>query len=71
MPSVGVSPSWLYKWKSASTAEGGAPGKAEVKISRLFCCHQGTYGAPRITAELRDAGSTLVVAAQPVLHPLT
>jgi putative transposase len=27
-----------------------------VEVARLFAAHRGTYGSPRITADLRDAG---------------
>ncbi|MGH3901578.1 MAG: IS3 family transposase [Pseudonocardiaceae bacterium] len=54
---LGVSQSWLYKWKA-----GVVPPRArhrerlKAEISRLFQAHEGTYGAPRITADLRDEG---------------
>jgi putative transposase len=54
---LGVSRSWLYKWK---------PGRLPLRelrrrrlraeVRRLFDLHQGRYGSPRITADLRDAG---------------
>jgi transposase InsO family protein len=54
---LGVSQSWFYKW------HGGAPGpraqrreKLKAEVGRLFKLHEGKYGAPRITADLRDAG---------------
>jgi putative transposase len=54
---LGVSQSWFYKWK------GGGPGprarRREVlkaEVARLFTEHQGKYGSPRITADLRDGG---------------
>src|SRR5215213_2574141 len=28
----------------------------KVEIARLFAAHRGTYGSPRIAADLRDAG---------------
>ena len=37
-------------------AAGSASGRLKAEISRLFHRHKGTYGAPRITADLRDAG---------------
>jgi putative transposase len=52
-----VSRSWFYKWK------GGAPGPRaqrrealKAEVARLFAEHEGKYGSPRITADLRDAG---------------
>jgi putative transposase len=54
---LGVSQSWFYKWR------GGAPGpraqrrdRLKAEVSRLFKVHQGKYGSPRITADLRDGG---------------
>jgi putative transposase len=54
---LGVSQSWFYKW------HGGAPGpqaqrreKLKAEVARLFGVHEGKYGSPRITADLRDAG---------------
>ena len=54
---LGVSPSWFYQWKS------GRPGPRAVRrdrlkaeVARLFTEHEGKYGSPRITADLRDAG---------------
>jgi putative transposase len=54
---LGVSRSWYYKWaggRPPPRAERRARLKAEVK--RLFDAHRGTYGSPRIAADLRDAG---------------
>ncbi len=54
---LGVSQAWFYKWRS-----GAVPPRAErravlaAEIARLFRAHRGTYGSPRITADLRDAG---------------
>jgi transposase InsO family protein len=54
---LGVSRSWYYKWKG-----GALPPRAEhrerlkAEVARLFAVHRGRYGAPRITADLRDAG---------------
>jgi putative transposase len=54
---LGVSRSWFYKWR------GGALGpraqrreRLAVEVARLFALHEGKYGSPRITADLRDAG---------------
>ncbi len=54
---LGVSRSWFYKWASGRLpprAERRERLKAEVK--RLFTLHEGKYGSPRITADLRDEG---------------
>jgi transposase InsO family protein len=54
---LGVSQSWFYKWR------GGRPGpraerrdRLKAEVARLFKVHEGKYGSPRITADLRDAG---------------
>jgi putative transposase len=54
---LGVSRSWFYKWK-----DGALPPRAarrqrlKAEVARLFKAHEGKYGSPRITADLRDAG---------------
>jgi transposase InsO family protein len=54
---LGVSRSWFYKWKG-----GALPPRAErrqllaAEVARLFAVHEGTYGSPRITADLREDG---------------
>jgi putative transposase len=54
---LGVSRSWFYKHKS-----GQLPPRAQrrerlkTEVARLFALHDGKYGSPRITADLRDAG---------------
>jgi putative transposase len=54
---LGVSRSWYYKWRG-----GALPPRSErrerlkAEVARLFAVHQGRYGSPRITADLRDAG---------------
>jgi putative transposase len=54
---LGVSRSWFCKWK-----DGRLPPRAarrqqlKAEIARLFGLHEGTYGSPRITADLKDAG---------------
>jgi len=54
---LGVSQAWFYKWK------GAVPGpraqrrdRLKAEVARLFGLHTGKYGAPRITADLRDGG---------------
>jgi putative transposase len=69
---LGVSRSWFYKWR------GGALGlraqrreRLAAEVARLFGLHEGKYGSPRITADLRDAGwrvSANTVAA--LMHEL-
>ena len=54
---LGVSQSWFYKWKSAGP--GPRPQRRDrlkAEVARLFKLHDGKYGSPRITADLRDAG---------------
>ena len=57
---LGVSRSWFYKHK-----DGTLPPRTvrrqelAAEVRRLFTAHRGTYGAPRITADLRAAGWTV------------
>jgi putative transposase len=54
---LGVSQSWFYKWKAGVLPPRSARReRLRAEISRLFRHHEGKYGAPRITADLRDAG---------------
>jgi transposase InsO family protein len=52
-----VSQAWFYKW-----AHGELPPRAarrrrlRAEVARLFGLHEGKYGSPRITADLKDAG---------------
>ena len=54
---LGVSRSWFYKHK-----DGRLPPRAQrrqrlkAEVARLFKLHDGKYGSPRITADLRGAG---------------
>ena len=54
---LGVSRSWFYKHRG-----GTLPPRAvrrerlKAEVARLFRLHDGKYGSPRITADLRDAG---------------
>ncbi|MBQ1052146.1 IS3 family transposase [Micromonospora sp. C51] len=56
---IGVSRSSFYYWRSAAEAR-AARQAADValvdRIRAVHTAHDGTYGAPRVTAELRDAG---------------
>jgi transposase InsO family protein len=52
-----VSQSWFYKWR------GRRPGpraqrrdRLKAEVGRLFALHEGKYGSPRITADLREEG---------------
>jgi transposase InsO family protein len=52
-----VSQAWFYKWRHGDASPRHARrAKLKVEIARLFAAHRGTYGSPRITADLRDAG---------------
>ena len=52
-----VSRSWYYKHKAGRLAPRAARRQAlTAEIRRLFKAHRGTYGSPRITADLREAG---------------
>ena len=54
---LGVSRSWFYKWKDGGLSPRAARRAAlAAEIRRLFKAHRGTYGSPRITADLREAG---------------
>ena len=54
---LGVSQSWFYKWRG-----GALPPRAQrrerlkAEVVRLFRLHDGKYGSPRITADLREEG---------------
>ncbi|MGH3827317.1 MAG: IS3 family transposase [Pseudonocardiaceae bacterium] len=65
---LGVSQSWFYQWKTGMVPPRAARReRLKAEVSRLFGAHGGIYGAPRITADLRDAGwrvSENTVAAQ-------
>ena len=54
---LGVSRSWFYKHKDREPTPRQARREALAgEIRRLFAAHRGTYGSPRITADLREAG---------------
>ena len=54
---LGVSQSWFYKWKGARPGPRAARrDRLKAEVARLFGVHEGKYGSPRITADLRDAG---------------
>ena len=54
---LGVSRSWYYKWKAGSLPPRRLRrDQLTAEIARLFAVHDGKYGSPRITADLRDAG---------------
>ena len=54
---LGVSQAWFYKWCHGDASPRHARREQlKVAIRRLFATHHGTYGSPRITADLRDEG---------------
>jgi putative transposase len=54
---LGVSRSWFYKWKGGDLPPRAARRAAlAAEVGRLFRAHRGTYGSPRIAADLREAG---------------
>ena len=54
---LGMSPAWFYKWRCEDTSPLRAR-RAQLTeaIRQIFAAHQGTYGSPRITDDLREAG---------------
>lgn len=56
---LGVARSSFYRWRSAAASR-AARARAETelvaRIRVIHAEHEGTYGSPRITAELRDLG---------------
>lgn len=54
---LSVSQGWFYKWRDGDPSPQHARREQlTVEIRRLFAAHRGTYGSPRITADLRDLG---------------
>jgi putative transposase len=54
---LSVSQAWFYKWRRGDLSPQHAKREQlKVAIRRLFVQHRGTYGSPRITADLRDEG---------------
>jgi putative transposase len=54
---LGVSQAWFYKWRAGDPSRQHARREQlKAAIRRLFAAHRGTYGSPRITADLRDEG---------------
>ena len=64
---LGVSRSWFYKHQGGELPPRAARReRLKAEVTRLFRLHEGTYGSPRITADLREAGwrvSENIVAA--------
>jgi putative transposase len=54
---LGVSRSWFYKHEDAVLPPRAARHEQlRAAVRRLFAAHEGKYGSPRITADLRDEG---------------
>jgi putative transposase len=54
---LGVSRSWFYQHKDGALPPRAARREAlAAEVRRLFRAHRGTYGSPRITADLRELG---------------
>ena len=52
-----MSRSWYYKHKAGRLTPREARRQVlTAEIRRLFTAHRATYGSPRITADLREAG---------------
>ena len=55
-----MSPSISCKWKDgALTPRQARRAALAAEVRRLFAAHRGTYGSPRITADLHEAGWTV------------
>jgi len=54
---LGVSRSWFYKHTDARLPpRARRRQRLKAEVARLFRLHDGKYGSPRITADLKDAG---------------
>jgi putative transposase len=54
---LGVSQAWFYKWRCGDRSlRGKHRAVLAARIDYLFAKHNGTYGSPRITADLRELG---------------
>lgn len=52
-----MSPAWYYKWAHGDpSVQHARRQQLKVAIGRVFAAHRGTYGSPRVTAELREQG---------------
>jgi putative transposase len=59
---LGISISWFHKWIGRGPTE-RARRRADLdaRVRGLFKASQGTYGSPRIHADLLEAGETVSV----------
>jgi putative transposase len=54
---LGVSPAWFYKWRHGDQSlQRKRRDALAALVAYLFAEHEGTYGSPRITADLHEAG---------------
>ena len=54
---LGVSRAWFYKHQGGPLApRAQRRERLTAEVARLFAAHEGKYGSPRITADLREAG---------------
>ncbi|MGH9209056.1 MAG: IS3 family transposase [Acidimicrobiales bacterium] len=54
---LGVSESWFYKWRGRPpTARARRRAELDAKVRESFEGSDGTYGSPRVLADLREAG---------------
>ena len=54
---LGVCEAWFYKWRDGDASPRRARREQLViAIRQMFAAHHGTYGSPRITDDLREAG---------------
>jgi len=54
---LGVSEAWFYKWRYGDASPRRARREQlTIATKQLFAAHQGNYGSPRITDDLREAG---------------
>jgi putative transposase len=52
---LGVSPAWFYKWCHGDPSPRRARRQQlAAAVRQVYAAHRGRYGAPRITAELRE-----------------
>jgi len=59
---LGVSISWFYKWIDCTpTRRGLRRAELDAKVREMFLASEGTYGSPRIHADLVEAGWTVSV----------
>lgn len=59
---LGVSQAWFYKWREGDPSVRHARREQlKIAVRYWFGKHHGTYGSPRITADLRDQGWTVSV----------